>query len=430
MSYGQSIEYCFAGAARHGGISQAEFAPFLAKAGEALARLRTVADKEPLWKLPGRRDDLSELGPIVESWRRFDAVVVLGIGGSSLGGQALAALAPNTKPRVQFLDSLQPDDLPHVFAANDAARTGYLLVSKSGSTAETISQALVALGEVSAKLGAARIREHVVAIAEPGDNALRRLSARHGIRVLDHDPDVGGRFSVLSVVGMLPALLMGLDPSVIRSGAADVLDQTLHAASPSDSPPALGAAVAVALQRRRDIGTAVMLSYASVLERFIAWHRQLWAESLGKQGEGTTPVPALGPVDQHSQLQLYLGGPPDKFFTVFLPKVAGTGPRIDVRLAGNDPSLGYLDGRTIGDLVDAEGRATIETLARNGRPTRVMQIDRIDQWTLGALFMHFLLETVIAAHLLGVDPYGQPAVEEGKVLARKFLAEMGQGAKA
>ncbi len=157
------------------------------------------------------------------------------------------------------------------------------------------------------------------------------------------------------------------------------------------------------------------------LERFTKWWVQLWAESLGKGGKGTTPIAALGPVDQHSQLQLYLAGPRDKLFTVITTAVAGRGPRLDKALAkaAGEPDFG---GRRIGDLVDAQGRATADTLAKNGRPVRIMHVERLDERALGALLMHFMLETIIAARLLGVDPFDQPAVEEGKILAKKYLA--------
>src|SRR5262249_33054060 len=152
------------------------------------------------------------------------------------------------------------------------------------------------------------------------------------------------------------------------------------------------------------------------------WWVQLWAESLGKQGRGTTPVGALGPVDQHSQLQLYLAGPADKLFTVITVDVAGSGPRIEEALAkaAGEPDFA---GRQVGDLVAAQGRATADTLAKNGRPVRTIHLERLDERTLGALLMHFMLETVIAGRLLGVDPFDQPAVEEGKTLAKKYLAE-------
>lgn len=148
--------------------------------------------------------------------------------------------------------------------------------------------------------------------------------------------------------------------------------------------------------------------------------RQLWAESLGKGGQGTLPATGIGPVDQHSQLQLYLAGPADKSYTVMSVASAGAGPRVTT----DDPALAYLNGKTIGDLMDAEYRATVETLKSNNRPVRTIDVPVLDETAMGALLMHFMLETIIAAHLMGIDPFDQPAVEEGKILARDYLGRM------
>jgi glucose-6-phosphate isomerase len=246
---------------------------------------------------------------------------------------------------------------------------------------------------------------------------MRDLFAAHQIKMLDHDPDIGGRYSVLSNVGMLPAAICGLDIAAIRAGAAAAMKPVLDRRAPAEVPAAVGAALSVALGKP----ITVMLAYADRLERFTHWFVQLWAESLGKDGKGTTPVGALGPVDQHSQLQLFIAGPRDKLFTVITTNAAGRGPRIDPDLAKlcGEPDFA---GKAIGDLVAAQGRATAETLARNGCPVRTLHIERLDEESLGELLMHFMLETIIAAHLLGIDAFDQPAVEEGKVLAKKYLA--------
>jgi glucose-6-phosphate isomerase len=157
------------------------------------------------------------------------------------------------------------------------------------------------------------------------------------------------------------------------------------------------------------------------LSRFAAWYAQLWGESLGKQGEGTTPVAALGPVDQHSQLQLYLDGAPQHFITIIREQCEGTGPRVAPDLA-KAAGADYLAGHAAGDLVAAQQRAIPEALIAAGRPVRTIDLERLDERALGALMMHFMLETILAAHLLGVDPFDQPAVESGKILTRRYLA--------
>jgi glucose-6-phosphate isomerase len=418
MLYRQEIESCFTVAPGDQGLAQAEFAALGDQGREAVAKLRrALADGSlPLLRLPARRDDFNAFAPVAHRFAtQFERVVVLGTGGSSLGGIALTALAPAAKVTLHFEDNLDAGTLGRL-AESDLSRTAILAISKSGSTAETMAQILTLMAAPKV-----RPANQFVFVTEPGDNVLRRLAARHGIEVLDHDPKVGGRFSVLSIVGLLPASIAGLSADKVRRGAALVLDQTLN--DPL-SPAVQGAALQVALQRHRGIQVSVLMPYDSRLDAFGRWYAQLWAESLGKQGHGTVPVRALGPVDQHSQLQLYLDGPRDKLVTFVMVEHMGAGPIIDTAAAGNDPELAYLNRRRIGDLVAAQARATAETLINHGRPVRNILLPRLDEETMGALLMHFMLETIIAAHLLGVDPFDQPAVEESKHLTRQYLRAM------
>ena len=412
------------------GLHRAALDRELANASKALDRFRQwKADGTlPLLSLPGARDDLAPLKPHAERFAKFEHVVVLGTGGSSLGGQTLVALkdqgfgAQNGRPKLWFMDNVDPATFSELAARLPLARTGLIVISKSGTTAETLTQFLTLLPEFEAKVGKDRLAEHVIAITEPSDNALSRLAGRIGCPILDHDPRVGGRFSVLSLVGLLPAMIAGLDVGAVREGAASVLDPVLEASDAGDLPPAVGAALSVGLARERGIGTTVLMPYCDRLGYFGFWYRQLWAESLGKGGNGTTPVRAMGTVDQHSQLQLYLGGPADKMFTVLILDTAGKGTPIAPAALGGDKSLSYLENRSLGDLLLAEADATAATLAKNGRPTRIMRITTLDERVMGALMMHYMLETMFAAHLLGVDAFDQPAVEEGKILTRQYLA--------
>jgi glucose-6-phosphate isomerase len=237
--------------------------------------------------------------------------------------------------------------------------------------------------------------------------------------MLEHDTGIGGRFSALSNVGLLPALVFGLDIKKIRAGSGEALAPLLAKKSAKETPFALGAALSVAASAEGKT-IQVLQAYSDRCERFTRWWVQLWAESLGKNGKGTTPVAALGPVDQHSQLQLWLAGPRDKLFTVLTSDVAHTGLRMDAKLAKLSGEADF-GGKRIGDLVAAQGRATADTLAKNGCPVRTFHVPKLDERALGALMMHFMIETIVAAHLLGVDPFDQPAVEEGKILAKKYL---------
>ena len=430
MEYDHRIDRCIADGIGAGGITRAAVATLQAAARAPVDALIAVKrdNSLPLLNLPDRHDDLASPTAIARDFReRFDDVIVLGTGGSSLGGRTLVALADRGfgpqpgAPRLHFMDNVDPVTFADLEAATDPTRTGLIVISKSGSTAETLTQLLVLLPRMRDALGLDHVGGAIVAITEASDNPLRRLAERIGATVLDHDPGIGGRYSVLSPVGLLPALIAGLDAASVRRGAAGVWRRLIEQGT--DSPPALGAALAVAAMRA-GLSQTVLMPYVDRLAAFGLWFRQLWAESLGKDGNGTTPIRALGTVDQHSQLQLYLGGPRDKLYTLITVSSAGVGRLVERALA-EDERLGYLVGRRLGDLLDAEARATYETLARNGRPTRLIALDRLDEEGLGALFMHFMLETILTARLIGVDPFDQPAVEEGKVLARRYLAGEG-----
>ncbi len=434
MLYSQDIEYCIAEAVGAGGLPRERFQSFLKQAAGAIdgLRARHADGSLPLLRLPGKTDDLADLERVAARYRQnFDDVLLLGTGGSSLGGRSLCALAgpdavlAQAKPRLHFMENVDPHSFDGLIGTLDPARTGVVAVSKSGGTAETLTQLFCIFNWLDGTVGRATLAEHAMAIVEPNDSVLRRLAERFDLPTLDHDPGVGGRFSVLSLVGLLPAMIAGLDGAAIRQGADEVLQTLLSEGNPAAVPPAVGAAIAVGLAKDRGAAMSVLFPYVDRLAPFALWYRQLWAESLGKNGEGTTPLRAMGTVDQHSQLQLYLDGPADKLFTVVMGPNAGVGPVIDTALFDDD-SLDWMRGRRMGDLLDSCQRATAETLIARGRPVRVLRLDAVDERTLGALMMHFMLETIIAAQLLGVDPFDQPAVEEGKQLARRYMAAFGE----
>jgi glucose-6-phosphate isomerase len=434
MVYKQNIERALK-SGNGGGIPDEAFAQMLARTESALGYLRKAhADGSlPLLQLPEKTDDLAALKKTTAKFKKASDIVFLGTGGSSLGGQALAQLegyavpgigALREKPRVHFLDNLDPLTFEALLKRLPLKTTQFVAVSKSGGTGETLMQTMAAIDALKKAGRGKKIAEHLIGLSEPKNankrNGLRELLESFGCFLLEHDTGVGGRFSVLSNVGLLPALALGLDVKAIREGAREALAAVLAQRPAKEIAPALGAALsAVAAAEGKTI--RVLMAYADRLERFTRWWVQLWAESLGKQGKGATPIAALGPVDQHSQLQLWLDGRRDKLFTIITVGVAGSGPRIDKMLAkiAGEPDFG---GRKIGDLVAAQGRATADTLAKNGCPVRTIHIEKLNERSLGALLMHFMLETIIAAHLLGVDPFDQPAVEEGKILAKKYLA--------
>jgi glucose-6-phosphate isomerase len=409
----------------------------LKRADEALdwLRARHADGGLALLKLPETHADLPALRDAAQRLAdRASDIVILGTGGSSLGGQTLAQLAGygvsgvnalRSGPRLHFMDNLDPESFGALLDKLPLMTARFVAISKSGGTGETLMQAIAVLSALQAASLGPRIPDIFLGLSEPAkagkSNGLRDLLGKFHIPMLDHHTAVGGRFSALTNVGLLPAAMLGLDIAAVREGAGLALAPVLAKKNAAEVPAALGAALSVALAESKGKSIAVLMAYADRLERFTRWYVQLWAESLGKDGKGTTPIAALGPVDQHSQLQLFIAGPRDKLFTVITTDRAGLGPRIDKDLAkvAGEPGLG---GKTIGDLVAAQGRATAETLAKNGCPVRILHMPRIDEESLGELLMHFMLETIIAAHLMGVDAFDQPAVEEGKVLAKQYLA--------
>ncbi len=437
MPFSQNIDRALVSWIGEGGISDAEFNAELDRTEAALDWLR-AAYKDgslPILNMPETVDDLPPVEATAE--KLLDGasdVVFMGTGGSALGAQALLQLADynvpglglfRPAPRLHFLDNLDPVTLDALLKVLPLSTTRFVAVSKSGGTGETLVQTMSAIEALEGAGLGKEIGQRIFGLSEPQaggrTNALRALLAPYGSPFLDHHTGVGGRFSVLTNVGLLPAKVAGLDIRAIRAGAAAALKPVLDGAKPEDVPPAAGAALSVAAAKAGK-NVTVMMAYADRLERTTAWWVQLWSESLGKDGRGTTPMRALGPVDQHSQLQLHLGGPKDKLFTVVTVDFAGRGPKLDAALAerAGEPVFA---GRTVGDLVAAQGRATADTLARNGRAVRTIHLGALDEHALGEFLMHFMLETMIASKLFGVDAFDQPAVEEGKVLAKKYLGE-------
>ena len=429
LPYRHITDTCFADAIGAAGLKQSEFEAVLAQTATACGLLREQSRNGalPLLSLPAQTDDLPAIEAAAHRLRDgFDSVVVLGTGGSSLGGQTLTAIAQpvfgagSGGDRVYFLQNVDSRSFEDLFRALDLRRTAFIVISKSGRTAETLAQFLVCLDVMRDAVDADRLARHFTVVTENTPNPLRRLAEHREMQIIDHDPDLGGRYSALSVTGLLPSAIAGLDPAAVRTGALAVLDVALATAAPKDCEPAIGAALNVALLRNRNITSTVLMSYGDALVPFGLWFRQLWAESLGKDGAGTTPIHAMGTMDQHSQLQLYLAGPNDKMYTFVVADSPAEGRSIGQGLE-SDEELDWLLGRTMDDLLGAAQRATAETLVKAGRPVRSFRLDALDGRAMGAMMMHFMLETIITAHLLDVDPFDQPAVEEGKRLARSYL---------
>jgi glucose-6-phosphate isomerase len=353
---------------------------------------------------------------------KFKHLIVLGTGGSTLCGQCLTGIKSKygAKERVTFVDNIDPLTLQELAASLNYEETAVLTISKSGGTLEVLSQLIFFLNRYSEKLGLASIKEHFFAISDaPGSkpNTLRSIASQYGINVLEHE-NVGGRFSIFTNVGLIPAAFLGLDITKILQGAESVKTK-LFDSEKQNSQPAIGALFNHSYERK-GYNSTVMMPYVDRLRKFNLWFSQIWAESLGKSGYGLTPIRALGSLDQHSQLQQFLDGKKDKIFNVIITRDETSYVPLDTKML-NERSLDFLDGKNFTKLINTSAESTIQSLKNNNRPVRIFELDELNEFTMGALCMHFILETVLVAKLAELNPFDQPAVEEGKNITLKIL---------
>ena len=442
MPYRQSIDGCLSSKIGDAGLSEDRLAQWLTLLTPRFKALEEQAQDGSLahFRILGETADIEEArGAYDKLAEGADTILILGTGGASLGGQALAQLGgwsipgddgPSGKPhpRLRFYDNLDAHSFMRGLSILDIPKTRLIAISKSGMTGETVAQTLTALKFIEDAGHAALIPHIFLGVTEPEMkgifNGLRTLFTARGVPMLPHSTEIGGRYSAFSLVGLLPAFARGLDVAAFRAGGREVVEKLSTATMPEEHPAAVGAAVAIGLAKDLGVTNSVMMPYSDRLERFSAWYAQLWGESIGKRGEGTTPIAALGPADQHSQLQLFVDGPPVHFMTVVgvAPANGDTGgPIIPAELAA-EAGAQYLAGRRIGDVVQAEQKGIVKALGEAQRPVRTIDLPRLDERALGGLMMHFIIETILAADLLGVDPFDQPALEIGRRITREYLA--------
>jgi glucose-6-phosphate isomerase len=409
----------------------------------AAVERRRAAGELAFFDLPYEKEIVSHIRTFGDGpGQAFDTIVVLGIGGSALGTTALrgALLAPFWNelddeareyfPRLYVLDNIDPSTIGPLLARIDPARTLFNVVSKSGSTAETMAQFLIVRERLRDLLGDG-YRGHLLFTTDPEKGILRRLATEESIVALPVPPALGGRFSVLSAVGLLPAALVGIDITEVLAGAAD-MDARCRTAELGANPAGLFAVLQHLADTRHDAPIHVMMPYTDRLFGMADWFRQLWAESLGKASDtsarevfrGPTPVVALGATDQHSQVQLYMEGPFDKTIT-FLATAALPDEVPIPAVYPEIPSLSYLGGSTLGRLLEVERLATTSALARRGRMNMTITLPAITPRALGELFMMLQIATVYAGALYDVDPLDQPGVELGKELTYGLMGREG-----
>ena len=407
----------------------------LQSAGDAFARAMAIFDERRgrgelgFLDLPGATESTQQILQFAEgAGQAFSDIVVLGIGGSALGPIALRSALRSIRwnelgdeareyfPRLHVLENVDPVTMSELLGRIELGRTLFLVVSKSGGTAETMAQYLVVRGRLLETLGD-KFQRHLVFVTDPEKGALRRIAREESIPALDIPSNVGGRFSVLSAVGLLPAALIGIDIRALMAGAGDMAERCASREL-RRNPAALYAMLQWLSDTQHGLRTHVIMPYSDNLRDVGDWFVQLWAESLGKtKGDGTsvgpTPIPALGATDQHSQVQLFMEGPLDKTVTFIAVGARSTDITIP-KLHPDVSELAYLGGHTLGELLDIERQATAGALARRGRPNMTITCEKLDAWHVGSMLMMLAISTVIAGALYEVNPLDQPGVELGK----------------
>jgi glucose-6-phosphate isomerase len=415
------------------GLSGKEFDEIFSMAPDALKKLGDwraskdalfydlVADDGILAGITEKADAVAE---------RFENVVVLGIGGSALGLRAAAeALLPphwnirtnkerKDRPRLFVCDNVDPESFAGLLDLIDIKKTCFTIISKSGRTTEPAALFMLAMKRLKDETGD-KWRGHLVVITDPEGGELRPMVKEEGLTSFEIPPKLGGRFSVLSPVGLFPAACVGIDIEGLVYGARNMAKRCSEA-TPQENPAYNIGASHYWYYSRKNKNISVMFAYSNALLLTADWYSQLWAESLGKKGLGQTPVRALGATDQHSQVQLYMDGPGDKIFTFIGVEKFRTAPE-ETRITGASEGFEYLNGHDLGEILRAEQKATTKALAEMGRPSLTVTFPEINAEHLGEFFMLYELATVYAGALYKIDPFNQPGVELGKKLTKEIL---------
>lgn len=365
---------------------------------------------------------------------RFENILVLGIGGSALGGLAVteALLKPywnllteeqrNGLPRIFFLDNIDPDTMTGLLNTLDLSKTLVNVITKSGSTAETMSQFMIVKNILEQELGS-NYRYNIVATTDKKTGVLRQISEQEGYKTFVVPDDVGGRFSVFSAVGLLPFALVGLDIDEMVNGIKD-MDLALKNTDINENIAAQNALIHYLLDTKKGKNMTVMMPYSSRLRYVSDWFVQLWAESLGKNDYvGPTPIRALGATDQHSQIQLFNEGPNNK--VINFVRVAEFDNTLEIPKIFEYTGIGYLGGKSVNRLINAEADSTRVALTDCKRPTVTITMDKVDGYNLAQLLYMLEVQTAITGELYGIDTFNQPGVEQAKNYTYALMGRAG-----
>jgi glucose-6-phosphate isomerase len=357
--------------------------------------------------------------------KQWENIVVLGIGGSALGGIALrdALLGQyhllDKKPHLFFLDNIDPDPVVQLLNLIKLEKSLFIIISKSGGTVEPMAL-YNAIKERLVKAKIKDFKKNLIFITDPKNGLLRTAGEKEKIYMFDVPTKVGGRFSVLSSVGLVPAALAGIDIIKLMNGAKK-MREIIKKTAPIKNPALILATLQFMMDCKKNKHMTVMMPYSNLLFRLGDWYRQLLAESIGKNiNTGPTPINALGTTDQHSQLQLYNEGPDDKWF-IFLRVLKH---KSDIKLGDSSPEkIAFLNGKKMSSILDAAYAGTSEALAKNKRPNITLDIPEVNAETLGGLFMLFEFQVALLGSLYKVDAFNQPGVEKSKQLTKEILSK-------
>jgi glucose-6-phosphate isomerase len=362
----------------------------------------------------------------------YPNLVIIGIGGSALGPMTLdSALAhPNSGKRLIVLDNIDPDFIQDTLESLVPEDTMVNVIAKSGVTAETMSTFVLVKKWMSDTIGEPRTRERFVVTTDPEKGDLLRIAQQEKFAMFAIPPNVGGRFSVLTPVGTLPAALLGFNVDALMEGAKRTALQSQK--DFFENPALIAAFIQFVLERERSKKMLVLFPYSQALWKFAFWFKQLWGESLGKKLDrrerevyyGQTPTAALGVTDQHSQLQLFIEGPNDKSFLFWGVRNFRNTLRIEHAFSQFD-SLAYLQNKTLAELFNAERQATEIALTEAGRPNATVWVDRINEEGMGDLFVFSQYLTAYAGELYDINAFDQPGVEYGKKLTFAMMGRPG-----
>ena len=328
----------------------------------------------------------------LQKYKKFKVIAIVGMGGSILGAEAICNfLNKKIKKKIYFFNNLDEEKIFYFKKKENVNKTLFLIISKSGNTIETLSNTF-ALNIIK------KNAKNIILISEKKNNLLFSLSKKMNIFYIEHKDNIGGRYSVLSEVGIIPAYLMGINTTKLRS-------EVLRFLKNKEKAFLKESAIKLAnLLQSKKISNIIFLNYSPEFEKFLFWCQQLIAESLGKKGKGFLPVISNVPKDHHSLLQLYLDGPRDKLFYIFSLE-----------------KKNKMKKQSIDFVKNAQKNALIKVLKKNKIPFREFEIKKPNEQILGKLFSYFILETILIGKLAKINPFDQPAVEQVKIISKKLL---------